>query len=341
MTISRRLATGGLAASLLAACSPKGADKAAPAADAKPAALTKLKLATDWRAEAEHGGFYQAVSTGEYAKRGLDVQIIQGGPGVNVPQLLASGATDIGVGSNAFIVLNLAAEKVPVKAVMAAFQKDPQVLIAHPDAGIASIADMKGHPILLADASITAFWVWLKAKYGFNDAQVRKYTFNSAPFLADKRAVQQGYVTSEPYTIEKEGKIKPAVFLLADSGYPGYAAMVLARDALIAEKPAVVKAFVEATAAGWKSFLNGDATAADAAIRKDNPEMTQDTLDQARAKLKSYGVVESGDALTSGIGAMTDARWKVFFDMASSHGIYPKTMDPKAAYSLDFLPKAA
>jgi NitT/TauT family transport system substrate-binding protein len=335
MSISRRLVSGGLAAGLLAACSPKGQDKAQPAG----AALTKVRLATDWRAEAEHGGYYQALATGEYARRGLDVQIIQGGPGVNVPQLLASGAADFGVGSNAFIALNLAAEKVPVKAVMASFQKDPQVLIAHPDAGIASIADMKGHPILLSDASITAFWVWLKAKYGFTDAQVRKYTFNSAPFLADKRAVQEGYVTSEPYTIEKQTGVKPAVFLLADNGYPGYAAMVLARDSLIAEKPAVVKAFVEAVIAGWKSFLDGDPSAADALIRKDNPEMTQDVLDQARAKLKSYGVLQSGDAATGGIGTMTDARWRAFFDMAASHGIYPKTLDPKTAYSLDFLPK--
>ena len=343
MTVSRRLITGGLAASLLAACSPRGAGKAGDQAASPagaPASLTKVRFATDWRAEAEHGGYYQALAAGEYARRGLDVQIIQGGPGVNVPQLLASGAAEFGIGSNAFVVLNLAAEKAPVKAVMATFQKDPQVLIAHPDAGIKSLADMKGHPILLADASVTTFWVWLKAKYGFTDAQVRKYAFNSAPFLADKRAVEQGYVTSEPYTVEKEGGVKPAVFLLAESGYPGYAAIMLAPDALIKAKPDVVRAFVAGTAAGWKSYLDGDPTAADALIRKDNPEMTQDTLDQARAKLKSYGIVESGDTANGGIGVMTDARWKTFFDMATGHGIYPATLDPRAAYSLDFLPKA-
>jgi NitT/TauT family transport system substrate-binding protein len=334
MTLNRRLLTGSLLAGLLAACSRKEQPK-----DAGAPPLTKVRLATDWRAEAEHGGFYQAVATGEYARRGLDVQIIQGGPGVNVPQLLASGAADFGIGSNSFIVLNLAAEKAPVTAVMAAFQKDPQVLIAHPDAGIAGIADMKGHPILLADASITAFWVWLKAKYGFTDAQVRKYTFNSAPFLADKRAVQQGYVTSEPYTIEKEARIKPAIFLLADNGYPGYAAMVLARNSLIADRGPVVQAFVDASAAGWKSYIDGDPTAANALIRKDNPEMAQDVLDQARAKLKSYGIVGSGDAVARGVGAMTDARWKTFFDMASGSGVYPATLNYKAAYTLEFLPK--
>jgi NitT/TauT family transport system substrate-binding protein len=332
MTIHRRLVSGGLLASLLAACSKRGGDKPAAAGPAK------VRFATDWRAEAEHGGYYQALATGEYARRGLDVQIIPGGPGVNVPQLLASGAAEFGVGSNAFIVLNLAAEKAPVKAVMASFQKDPQVLIAHPDAGIKSIADMKGHPILLSDASVTAFWVWLKAKYGFTDAQVRKYTFNSAPFLADPRAVQEGYVTSEPYTIEKQTGVKPAVFLLADNGYPGYAAMILAGDRLISTRPQVVQAFVDATAAGWKSYLDGDASKADALIRKDNPEMTQDTLDQARAKLKAYGVVETPDGK---VGTMTDRRWREFLDMATSHGIYPKDLDLGAAYTLAFLPKAS
>lgn len=322
-------------AALVAACSP--AKQEAPAE----AGRTTIRFATDWRAQAEHGGFYQALATGEYAKRGLDVRIVQGGPGVNVPQLVASGAVEMGMGSNSFIVLNLAQEKVPVKAVAAVFQKDPQVLIAHPDQGIDTIADLKGHPILLSDASVTAFWVWLRSKYGFTDDQIRKYTFNSAPFLADKRVAQQGYVTSEPYTIEKQAGFKPKVFLLADDGYPGYATMILAPDRLIAQNPKAVKAFVEATAAGWRSYLSGDPSPGDALIRKDNPEMTQDVLDQARAKLKSYEIVEGGDAATGGIGAMTEARWTEFADMAVSQGVYPQTLDPKAAYTLQFVGPSA
>ena len=321
---------------LVSACSPAAKKDAAPA-DGAP---VKIRFATDWRAQAEHGGFYQAVATGEYAKRGLDVQIIQGGPGVNVPQLLASGAVEAGMGSNSFVVMSLAQEKVPVKAVAAMMQKDPQVLIAHPDQGINSIGDLKGHPILLSDASVTAFWVWLKAKYGFTDDQIRKYTFNSAPFLADKKVAQQGYVTSEPYTLEKEAGLKAKVFLLADNGYPSYATMILVPQSLIEKNPAAVKAFVEASAAGWKSYLDGDPAAANALIRNDNPEMSQDVLDQARAKLKSYGIVDGGDAKTQGIGVMTDARWAEFFAMASKAGIYPKTLDYKAAYSLDFVPAA-
>ena len=322
-----------LAAALaVAACSP--AQKSAPAGSSAPASgPTPLKFATDWHAQAEQGGFYQALATGEYSKRGLDVTIVQGGPSVNVPQLLASHAVDLGMGSNSFIVMNLAQEKAPVKAVAAFMQKDPQVLMAHPDQGIKSIAGMKGHPILLSDASVTAFWVWLKAKYGFTDSQVRKYTFNSAPFLSDKRVIQQGYLTSEPYTLEKQAHLKPAVFLLADEGYPGYAAMALASDKLIQAEPKAVQAFVEGSAAGWKSYLGGDPKPGDALILKDNPEMTQDVLDQAREKMRTYGIVGSGD------GAMTDARWKSFFDVASAQGVYPKTLDYKAAYTLQFVGK--
>lgn len=321
------------AAALLAACSPSQKEEAKPAANAP----VVIRFATDWRAQAEHGGFYQALASGEYARRGLDVKIVQGGPGVNVPQLLAAGAVELGMGSNSFIVMNLAQEGVPVKAVAAFMQKDPQVLIAHPGAGVEKIADLKGHPILLSDASVTAFWVWLKAKYGFTDDQVRKYTFNAAPFLADQRAAQQGYVTSEPYTIEKQAGLKPKVFLLADEGYPGYATMVLATDGLIAKNPAAVQAFVEASAKGWRDYLTGDASAADALIRKDNPEMTQDVLDQAREKMRAYKIVDGDEGAP--VGAMTDARWKAFFDVAAAQGVYPKTLDPKRAYTLQFSPK--
>ncbi len=296
---------------------------------------TAIRFATDWRAEAEHGGYYEALANGEYARRGLKVRIISGGPGVNVPQLVASGAVEMGIGSNSFIVMNLAGAAAPVRAVAAFMQKDPQVLIAHPDSGIRSLADLKGHPILLSDASITAFWVWLKAKYGLSDDQVRKYNFNNAPFLADKRIVQEGYLTSEPYTIEKQAHMKPTVFLLADEGYPGYAGLVLAGDSLIKARPAAVRAFVEATAAGWKAYLHGDPAPGDALILKDNPEMTPDILAQARDKLRTYGIVDRGD------GAMTDARWSAFFKVAAEQGVYPKTLDYRRAYTLAFLTPSA
>ncbi len=318
-----------VAAFFLAACSRPAQKHVAGA---------PVRFATDWRAEAEQGGFYEALATGEYARRGLDVHIIQGGADSNVPQLLATGAADLGIGSNSFQVMNLASAHVPVKAVMASFQKDPQVLIAHPGAGVTAIADMKGHPILLADAAVTSFWPWLKARYGLVDAQVRKYAFSIAPFLSDRRAVQEGYVTSEPYTIEKASGTRPVVFLLADQGYPGYAAMVLAPDRLIASDPRRIQAFVEASAVGWKTYLEGDPRPADALILKADPEMTQDLLDQARAKLRQYAIVEGGDAAAGGVGTMNPAQWKRFFDMAAGLGVYPRTLDYRQAFTTVFTP---
>jgi NitT/TauT family transport system substrate-binding protein len=192
---------------------------------------------------------------------------------------------------------------------------------------------MAGRPILLADASKTAFWVWLKAKYGFTDAQVRSYNYSLAPFLADKQAIVQGYLSSEPFQIEKEGGFKPAVFLLADEGYPGYANMLLAPDKVIADDPAMVLNFIAASVAGWKAYLHGDPAAADALILRDNPEMTPALLANAREQMRKYGIVESGDALKSGIGVMTDARWAEFFRVTAQQGVYAPDLDYRRAYA--------
>lgn len=332
----RALLAGGAAALGVAALGLRACDRSPAPVDEQ--GRVRLRFATDWRAQAEHGGFYQALASGAYEKRGLNVQIIQGGPGVNVPQLLAAGAVELGMGSNSFIPMNLVAAGAPVKAVAAFFQKDPQVLIAHPDPALKSIADLKGRPILLADASVNAFWVWLKAKYGFTDDEVRKYTFNLAPFLSDKRAVQQGYLTSEPYTIEQQARFEPKVFLLADEGYPSYATMVLAPTAFARDNGATLRSFIAASAEGWRDYIRGDASAADALIRKDNPDMTQDILDQARAKLRDYDIVDGGDAALYGLGSMTEERWKAFFDVTSQAGIYDANLNWRDAFTNNYLP---
>ncbi len=300
-------------------------------------AATHIAFVTDWKAQAEHGGFYEAMAEGLYRRAGLDVHILEGGPSVNVPQLLAAGAADFGMGSNGFIPLNLVREGVPIKAVMAVFQKDPQVLIAHPRADVRSLADMKGKPIMIADASVNAFWLWLRAKYGFDDSQIRKYTFNLAPFLVDPRAIQEGYLTSEPYTIETQGHVEPKVYLLADFGYPGYANMVLAPQSRIDSDPVLVQAFVNATEQGWYDYLFGNPAPANALIERDNPEMTDAIVAQAIAKMKSFGIVMSGDALTEGIGAMSEARWKAFFETMSHQGLYPASLPYRNAYELKFV----
>ena len=301
--------------------------------------LVHVTFATDWKAEAEHGGFYQALAKGYYREAGLDVSIKQGGPAVNVPQLLATGSVDFGIGSNAFIPLNMASVNAGAKAVMATFQKDPQVLIAHQRDDVKSIADMKGKPIMVSDATVSAFWQWLKAKYDFTDDQIRKYTFNVAPFLTDPNAIQQGYLSSEPYTIEKESGQKPQVFLLADAGYPGYACFVMAPNKLIAERPEVVQAFVNASIRGWVDYLYGDPSPGNALIKKDNPEMTDDLLAHSIEVMKENGIVDSGDTAKDGIGAMTDARWHEFYATMRDAGVYPADLDLDKAYTLVFVNK--
>ena len=299
--------------------------------------LTKVRFVTDWKAQAEHGGFYEALAEGLYKKAGLDVTIIQGGPAVNVPQMLAGGAADFGIGSDSFIALNLVKQNAPIKAVMAVFQKNPQVLITHPRADVKRLADMKGMPIMISDAATVAWWPWLRAKYGFSDTQIRKYTFNLAPFLVDKNAIQEGYLSSEPYTIESQAHFKPQVFLLADNGFPSYANLVFATQKWIDGDPKTVQAFVTATRNGWLDYLNGDPRPANNLIKRENPEMTDALIKQAIAKLKAYGIVMSGDAATLGLGVMTDARWKLFFDTMSADGLYPKTLPYKKAYDLRFV----
>jgi len=328
------LAAAGTA--ILAGCSPKTAETASSSTPGAATSDVKIRFATDWHAQAEHGGFYEALAEGEYKKRGLDVTIVQGGPAVNVPQLLASGAVEMGMGSNSFIVLNLAAEQAPVKAVAAFMQKDPQVLIAHPEAKIASLADMKGKPILISAATMTSFWPWLRAKYGFKDSQIRKYTNNLAPFLVDPNAIQEGYLTSEPYTIQQQAHFTPKVFLLSDFGYPGYANMVLTTQKWLDTNPKAVQAFFNATKEGWLDYLNKDPTPGNRLIKRDNPDMTDAIIAQSIAAMKQHQLVSGGDTPAFGTGAMTDKRWKQFYDTMASQGLYPKGMDIRKAYDLRF-----
>lgn len=306
----------------------------APPALAAP--LTPVTFRTDWKAQAEHGGFYQAVALGLYEKRGLKVTIRAGGPQSDNSRLLAAGAVDIAMLSNSFQVLNLAAKGADVKAVMAAFQKDPQVLMVHPGTGVKSLADLKGRPIYVADAAIGSYWLWLKARYRFADAQMRKYNYSLLPWLKDKRAAQEGYLTSEPFTAAKAG-IKPEVFLLADGGFNGYGAIVAATGKTIRERPALVRAFVAATREGWTSYLTGDPAPANQLIKRDNPEMTDALIAFSRQQMMANGIALSGDAKTQGIGAMTDARWAGFHQEMAALGLFPQTLDPRRAYTLAFL----
>ena len=298
-----------------------------------------VNFGTDWKAEAEHGGFYQAIATGIYNRYGLDVKLRPGGPQVNHAQLLAAGVLDFNIASNSFVPLNFVQENIPMLAVAAIFQKDPSVLIAHPGQGD-SLAALKGRPIMIgSDTRVTA-WQFLKQKFGYTDDQIRPYTFSVAPFLADKNAIQQGYLTSEPFTIEKEG-VKPVVLLLADAGYSSYGGLIETSAKLAKDKPDLVQRFVDASIEGWYSYLHGDPAPGNALIKKDNAEMTDALLAYGIDKMKEHGIVDRGDAKANGIGAMTDARWKDFFETMARAGLYSTKMDWRKAYTLQFVNKKA
>lgn len=293
----------------------------------------------DWKAEAEYGGYYQAAATGIYAKHGLDVTIREGGPQVNHTQLLLAGRLDFNISSNSYLAMNFVKENIPFRAVAGMFQKDPVVLIAHPGVGNDSFPALKGKPIMISGDSRVGWWTFLRAKFGYTDAQIRPYTFNLAPFLADKNAIQQGYLGSEPFSIEQEGHFKPVVLLMADAGFTGYASMIATSDKRIAEQPDLVQRFVDASIEGWYSYLYGDPTPGNALIRQANPEMTDALIAYGIRSLKEHGILDSGDALTSGIGAMRAERWAEFYRTVSDAGVYPKGLDVTHAYTLQFINK--
>lgn len=301
-------------------------------------ALDKVKFGTDWIAEAEHGGFYQAKALGIYEKYGLDVEIVPGGPQVNNPQLVATGALDLASLSSAYLPIIYTKEGIPVIAVAAFYQKNPTILMAHKEAGLKSLGDMKGKPIMVSSYAQDSYWPWLRSNFGFTDDQMRPYTFNQGPFLADKSAIEQGYVSSEPYTVELEGA-HPQVFLLADNGFNDYASILSARKDMIEKKPDVIERFIKASVEGWISFLTQDPSKAYALIQKDNPDMKLEVMKRARELMIQYGIVDSGDTKKLGIGAMTDEKWAAIFKQMQASGLAKDGMDPKSAYTLQFVDK--
>ena len=297
----------------------------------------KVTFGLDWKAEAEYGGYYQAVATGIYAKHGLDVTIQQGGPQVNHTQLLLAGRLDFNISSNSFLALNFVKENIPFRAVAGMFQKDPVVLIAHPGQGHDGFPALKGKPIMISADSRVGWWTYLKAKYGYSDSQIRPYTFNLAPFLADKTAIQQGYLGSEPFSIRQAADFEPVVLLLGDTGFKGYAGMIAASDKKIEQQPDLVKRFIDASIEGWYSYLYNDPAPGNALIMQANPEMNEALIAYGISSMKTHGILDSGDALTLGIGAMSAERWAEFYQTTSEAGLYPKGLDITKAYTLRFV----
>src|SRR5690349_11119071 len=303
-------------------------------------ALDKVRFGTNWVAEAEHGGFYQALADGTYRKYGLDVTIVPGGPNENNRILLIAGKIDFFMSANTLQSFDAVANNVPVTAVAAIFQKDPQVFVTHPESKVTKLEDLKPLTLFVSKEGIPTYFQWLKHEYGFDERKVRPYTFNPQPFLANKQSAMQGYVTSEPCAIEKVTGVKPGVILLADYGFNSYSTLIETRLDTIDKKPDLVQRFVDASIIGWYNYLYGDNAAANAVIKKLNPEMTDALLSYSVAKMKEYGIVDSGDTLKDGIGAMSDARVASFFDKMVRAGVVKRDIDFRKAYTLRFINKA-
>ena len=307
------------------------------AAFALPAvAAEKVTYGLSWVPQGEHCGFFQAQQRGFYKDVGLDVELRPGNPNVNLPMLVASGEIDMGMGSS-FTTMNLVNQGIKVRTVAAFFQKNPQTLVAHPGQGIETLSDLKGRPIMVGNFSRNEFWRFLKARHGFTDDQLRPYAYSAAPFLADPKAVQQGYITEDAFLLGSQLPAPPVSLLLADHGYQAYATTVFATDSYIAAHPRRIQAFVDATSKGYVECLNGAYEPAMRATLALNPRHGEDLFHFKIKQMRERGIVLSGDAATMGIGAMTDQRWKAFFDDMSQAGVYPETLDYKSAYTLQFV----
>jgi NitT/TauT family transport system substrate-binding protein len=302
-------------------------------------ALDKVAIGANWLAEAEHGGFYQAVADGTYARYGLDVTIVPGGPQKNNRLLLAAGKTDFYMGDNLIGEFSALSENVPIVTVAAIFQKDPLVFMSHPGAGLDRFEDLPSARAFVGLATLTTVWPWMERTWGFRRANVATYNFNSAPFIADRKSIQQGYATSEPYAIAQEGGFKPNVFLLADYGYETYATTIETRRDLLANNSDLVRRFVEASILGWVHYLHGDNRAANEMIKRENPDIDDAQIAFSIAQMKVFGIVESGDALLLGIGAMDRARIERFYRDMAAAGAAPAGLDLAAGFDDRFVNK--
>lgn len=298
--------------------------------------MTEASFGTNWVAQAEHGGYYQAVADGTYEACGLKVTIVPGGPQVNNRAQMLAGKIDFHMGGNLLQAFSAAKEGIPLKVVAAHFQKEPQVFLTHPGK-VSSFEGMKDlGTMIVGDNGFQSFYQWMMAEYGFDAGKRVPYTFNPAPFIANEDSAQQGYITSEPFAIEKEGGFKPDIWLLADAGFTTYATTVETMQATIDSKPDAVKCFVEGSAIGWANYLYGDPSAANELIKAANADMSDEQIAFSREKLKEYGIVDSGDALENGIGGMTDATINGFYEKMVNVGVVEAGLDISSIYTLDF-----
>lgn len=331
--VSRRVALGLAAGPLLTVV---------PGARVSAQRLDRVSYITNWRAQAEHGGFYQAQAAGLYRARGLEVELRQGGPQLNPTQLMLAGRVDMAM-SNGIEAFSYVQQNIPFLCIAGVFQKDMQVLIAHPDTGVTGFESLRGRPLLIGTQARATWWPFVRQKYGLRDEQVRPYTFNLQPFMADRQVIQQGYLGSEPFSIREQG-VNPVTLLVHDAGFENYGTTIMIGRRTMEEKRDAIARFVDASMEGWDQYLKGpaggfDTAAANAMIKRENTDMTDALIAFGTRMMNEAGIVRSGDAATLGIGAMTEARWRSFHAACAQVGVVPADLDWRRAFALDFVNK--
>ena len=293
--------------------------------------LTKIVLQADWYPQPEHGGFYTAIAKGLYAKEGLDVEILPGGPYVSVEKQVSSGAAQFGMSSTDKIYESIA-DGQPLIAVAATMQHDPQGIMVRKDSPIRSFADLNGHTVAIKTGS--TWWEFIVKRYQLTGVHEVPAMMNVANFVADPNYVQQAFATSEPFFAKQAG-IETRVLLTSDAGYNPYRVMFTTRD-FVAQQPDIVAKFVRASLAGWRDYL-ADPTPAHAMIAKLNPALNPQWMDFTWHALRD-GHFVAGDNTSGGdFGQMNAERWTTMYQQLIDLKVIDKPFDPATAYTLQFL----
>ncbi len=288
------------------------------AARAKAESAQKLKLALNWVPEPEFGGFYAAREAGAYKRRGIDLEILGGGAGVPVIQMVATGRADFGtVGADEIIGGRV--RGADVVAVFATYQTFPQGVMVHAARKLTKIEQAFQSGTIAIQTGV-AYAAYLKKKFSWQGSQVVPYDGGVARFLTDPHFSQQCYVTSEPLAAKKQGG-DPQVFLIADAGFNPYATVVITRGELIKKHPELVRSFVQASADGWRAYLQ-DPSPTNQKLGELNKSMDATSLRESADAQKPF--IETDDTKQNGLGSMRRDRWQTLSDQLFDLKLIPE-----------------
>ncbi|MCB1690999.1 MAG: ABC transporter substrate-binding protein [Halioglobus sp.] len=267
-----------------------------------------LVLALNWKPEPQFGGFYAAQLKDYYADNGLDVDIIEGGSGTPTIQMLLAGRVDYAIVSADEVVIALARGARDIVALFATYQTNPQGIMTHAERGFESIEQvMQSEGVLLWQSGLPYAQYFMK-KYAPITVVTAPYLGGIGNFQNDPRVAQQCFVTSEPLAAVAAG-LEVKTFLVADSGYNPYTAVLVTQRKRWETSPDEVKSMVAAVRSGWNDYLQ-DPTETNTAMLALNRAMSAETFAQSaeaqRALIKT--------AETGRVGEMTQARWQTLAD---------------------------